>query len=328
MHNKAEISIAPMMGYTDRHFRVLARYVAPKAKLYTQMLVADALYHNQGLTSFFGCDNRLGNVVLQLGGSQLPSLLHAAQLAEASGYSAINLNIGCPSHKVKLAGIGACLLKSPTRVADCVAALIDAVSIPITVKTRIGVDELDSREFIIDWINQVSAAGCKHFVFHARKAWLSGLNPKQNRTVPALNYDRVREIQKAFPKLKIGINGGITDLETAFAFAQEFDEVMIGRYAYKSLQLIAQLSNSVQNYVPMQSALIRYVEYMSAQKSDVPLHHMLKHCMSLYYHMPLAKCWRSTLAKIMAENQFKSTTELIELSGECDRIMLAMTNPA
>ena len=230
----ARLSIAPMMDWTDRHCRYLHRLMSRHVLLYTEMVTAPAIVHGDRVR-LLGFDPAEQPVALQLGGSDPAQLASAARIAEDYGYKEINLNCGCPSDRVQSGSFGAVLMESPGLVAECVAAMIDAVSVPVTVKCRIGVDDQTPSEILPDFLQQVSAAGVDRFSIHARKAWLQGLSPKENRDIPPLDYDLVMEMKRRFPHLHLSVNGGIASLEEAESFlANGMDGVMIGRAAYHS----------------------------------------------------------------------------------------------
>jgi len=230
----ARLSIAPMMDWTDRHCRYLHRLMSRHVLLYTEMVTAPAIVHGDR-ARLLGFDPAEQPVALQLGGSDPAQLASAARIAEDYGYKEINLNCGCPSDRVQSGSFGAVLMESPGLVAECVAAMIDAVSVPVTVKCRIGVDDQTPSEILPDFLQQVSAAGVDRFSIHARKAWLQGLSPKENRDIPPLDYDLVMEMKRRFPHLHLSVNGGIASLEEAESFlANGMDGVMIGRAAYHS----------------------------------------------------------------------------------------------
>ena len=229
--NSRLISIAPMMDCTDRHDRYFLRLIAPHLLLYTEMITANALVHGER-ERFLAFDPNEHPVALQLGGADPQKVAYCAKLGEARGYDEINLNVGCPSDRVKSGQFGACLMLNPLLVAECVAAMCDAVKIPVTVKCRIGVDEHDSYDELHHFITKVSQAGCSVFIIHARKAWLNGLSPKQNREIPPLRYDIVWKVKQDFPKLTIIVNGGIKTCDDIAEQLGFVDGVMIGREAY------------------------------------------------------------------------------------------------
>ena len=235
-------SVAPMMDYTDRHFRVLMRQITQRSLLYTEMVVAQALHHcqrasadsnaSQRLERLLGFDACEHPIALQLGGDDPALLAEAARLAAARGYDEINLNVGCPSEKVQKGRFGACLMAEPDHVARCVSAMAAASPLPVTVKHRIGIDERDSYAELLHFVDTLAAAGTQRFSVHARKAWLEGLDPKQNRTVPPLRYDLVHRLKQERPALTIELNGGLQDLTTCREQLSQVDGVMVGRAAY------------------------------------------------------------------------------------------------
>ena len=230
-HPAYRFSVAPMMDYTDRHFRVVMRQVSRHALLYTEMVVAQALHHGRQDT-LLGFDPLEKPIALQLGGDDPALLAEAAELAERWGYDEINLNVGCPSPKVKKGRFGACLMAEPQQVARCVEAMGAACGLPVTVKHRIGIDERDSYDELLDFVDTVAAAGCQRFAVHARKAWLEGLDPKQNRTVPPLRYDLVHALKRDRPALIVELNGGLESLSACQDQLHAVDGVMVGRAAY------------------------------------------------------------------------------------------------
>ena len=220
-----------MMDYTDRHFRVLMRQVSRHALLYTEMVVAKALHHGRREV-LLGFDPAEKPIALQLGGDEPDLLAEAAAMAQDWGYDEVNLNVGCPSPKVKQGRFGACLMADPQRVAECIAAMASACNLPVTVKHRIGIDERDSYAELLEFVDTVAAAGCERFAVHARKAWLEGLDPKQNRTVPPLRYELVHALKQDRPQLTIEINGGLENLDACQRQLEQVDGVMVGRAAY------------------------------------------------------------------------------------------------
>lgn len=230
--------VAPMMDCTDRHARYLMRLLSRHARLYTEMVHANAVVHGDR-ERLLGFDPTEHPLALQLGGSEPELLAHAARIGVDWGYDEINLNVGCPSPRVQKGRFGARLMAEPTLVAQCVAAMRSAVKVPVTVKTRIGIDHRDSLDFLLALVEAVVAAGCDAVVIHARKAWLSGLSPKENREVPPLDYDRAAAVKRAYPDLPVVVNGGIGDLNAAAISLRRFDGVMLGRAAYHRPMLLA-----------------------------------------------------------------------------------------
>tara|TARA_B100001989_G_C24548729_1_gene472715 strand:- start:3154 stop:4140 length:987 start_codon:yes stop_codon:yes gene_type:complete len=223
------LQIAPMMGYTHRHYRYLMRRLCPDALLYSEMITTGALLFGDA-HRYLAHDATEQPVALQLGGNDPSALAQCASMAVENGYTQINLNVGCPSSRVKEGGIGASLYRSPQLVAECVTAMCAAVSVPVTVKCRIGVDDCDQFDYLVDFANKVDLAGAAYLVVHARKAWLSGLNPKQNRTIPPLRYDVVRDLSGCVD-IPIVLNGGLTDVDSIKQQLDVFPGVMVGRYA-------------------------------------------------------------------------------------------------
>jgi tRNA-dihydrouridine synthase A len=235
------LCVAPMMDWTDRHCRFFHRLLAPHARLYTEMVVADAAIHGprERLLGFSPAEHP---VALQLGGSDPAKLAQAAGIGVDFGYDEINLNVGCPSDRVQAGRFGACLMKEPTLVAECIAAMQARVSVPVTVKCRLGVDELDAYDDFRAFIDTVATTGCRVFIVHARKAWLKGLDPKQNREIPPLWYDRVYRLKAERPELSVVLNGGLTAIESCDAALRDgLDGVMLGRAAYHTPRLLQAL---------------------------------------------------------------------------------------
>ena len=292
--------IAPMMDHTDRHFRYFLRLLSPHAWLFTEMVTTGAVLHGN-TKSLLEFDPAEQPVVLQLGGSSANDLARCAVIAEGHGYSEINLNVGCPSGRVSAGKFGACLMKEPEQVADCVAAMQAKVKIPVTVKCRIGVDEQDTEEALAEFVQTVAEAGCQTLYIHARKAMLSGLNPKQNRTIPPLNYDRVWELKRKFPHLTVVINGGIRSVEEVQQHLSRVDGVMVGRLAYEDHWAIRQIECALfpKTKVPETplDALDAYLPYMEDQcRAGVPLARMTRHIGGLFRGYPGAKSWRQATA--------------------------------
>ncbi|MGB0720716.1 MAG: tRNA dihydrouridine(20/20a) synthase DusA, partial [Bdellovibrionales bacterium] len=229
MNENFEISVAPMMDWTDRHCRYFHRLIAPHVTLYTEMVTTGALIHGDA-DRFLRFDQAEHPLALQLGGSDADDLARCAVMGQEAGYDEINLNCGCPSDRVQSGRFGACLMQEPDHVADCIAAMSGAVDIPVTVKCRIGIDRQDNFDFLDRFVGKIADKGCKTFIIHARSAWLKGLSPKENRDIPPLNYDRVHEVKEKYPDLRIILNGGITTLKQVQDNAA-LNGVMIGREA-------------------------------------------------------------------------------------------------
>lgn len=290
-----------MMDWTDRHCRALHRRLSRCALLYTEMVTADAVIHGDR-ERLLGYSPEEHPVALQLGGSDPDKLKEAAKVGEEFGYDEINLNCGCPSDRVQSGAFGAVLMKSPVRVAECVAAMQDAVSVPVTVKCRIGVDEDDPYEVLPKFIDTVSNAGCELFIIHARKAWLQGLSPKENRDIPPLDYALVKEIKRTHPELTISLNGGVETLDEAEKHLAVLDGVMLGRAVYHSPELLFDVDQRIFGEKPvfdtLFDALADYREYILRQlESGVPLHGITRHMLGLFAGKPGARKWRRYLSE-------------------------------
>lgn len=294
-------SVAPMLDWTDRHCRHFHRLLSKNALLYTEMITTGAILHGKG--DFLAYHQDEHPLALQLGGSDPQALAICARMAEERGYDEINLNVGCPSDRVQNGRFGACLMAEAQLVADCIKAMRDTVAIPITVKTRIGIDELDSYSFLCDFIQTVSEqGGCDTFILHARKAWLSGLSPKENREIPPLDYDRVYQIKRDFAGLTIAINGGIKTLEQAKQHLTQVDGVMIGREAYQNPTILTQVDRGLfdpLSPIPDSAAVIEslypYIERELA--SGTYLGHITRHILGLFQGIPGARQWRRHLSE-------------------------------
>ena len=299
----ARLSVAPMMDWTDRHCRYLHRLLSRRALLYSEMVTAPALVRG-GALHLLDYNPEEHPVALQLGGSDPEELAQAATLGEQAGYDQVDLNCGCPSDRVQSGTFGAVLMRSPELVADCVAAMREAVKIDVTVKCRIGVDEQEPRDVLPDFLEKISGAGCERVVIHARKAWLQGLSPKENRDIPPLDYEIVREMKRAFPQLHVSINGGITDLDTAEALlADGLDGVMIGRAAYHQpwdilanadARIYGEAVGAVSPEEAVQ-AMLPYIERHLA--SGGRLHQITRHMLGLFAGRPGARQWRRVLSE-------------------------------
>jgi tRNA-dihydrouridine synthase A len=294
------ISIAPMMDCTDRHYRYFLRLIAPHVLLYTEMVTTGALIHGdyQRFLAFHASEHP---IALQLGGSHPDQLAQCAKMGEAFGYDEVNLNVGCPSDRVKSGRFGACLMLEPTVVADCVAAMCAAVKIPVTVKCRIGVDHHDSYEALSQFIQQIAEAGCQVFVIHARKAWLNGLSPKQNREIPPLCYDVVRQIKQDFPHLTIIVNGGIKTVAEVAEHLQQVDGVMIGREAYSNPYFLAEIEKQffqTESIRSRQDVIEQFIPYIEEQlKNNIKLSSITRHILGLFQGQPGARSWRRYLSE-------------------------------
>ncbi len=290
-----------MMDWTDRHCRYLLRLVTRHSLLYTEMVTTGALLHGDP-QRFLQHDAAEHPVALQLGGSHPEELSECARIGADYGYDEINLNVGCPSNRVQSGRFGACLMAEPELVAECVAAMKRAVSVPVTVKTRIGIDDRDSYEALANFIQQVQAAGCNTFVIHARKAYLRGLSPRENRTVPPLNYAFAYRIKQEFPGLAIIINGGIESLEQAETHLQLVDGVMLGRAAYHNPYVLAHVDARIfddTGPLPSREAIVySMIPYIERElKQGSLLKHITRHMLGLFQGTPGARHWRRHLSE-------------------------------
>jgi len=294
------VSVAPMMDYTDRHERYFLRIIAPDVLLYTEMVTTGAILHGDQ-DYLLGFDAAEHPVALQLGGSDPAQLAYCAAIGESYGYDEVNLNVGCPSPRVSSGRFGACLMYEPELVAECVTAMQNKVSIPVTVKCRIGVDDHDSYEALCHFIRTVHAAGCHTFILHARKAWLKGLSPKQNREVPPLSYATVRQVKQDFPQLEIIVNGGITSSAEIAEHLVWADGVMIGRSAYSNPYLLAEIQSRFYQSTDVLSRpeiIDRFIPYVAAKlEQGVKLSSLTRHILGLYQSMPGAQRWRRYLSQ-------------------------------
>ena len=295
-----EISVAPMMDWTDRHCRYFLRLIAPNVRLYTEMVTTGALFRGD-TERFLRFDAIEHPVALQLGGSNPEDMAKAAALGAAAGYDEININCGCPSDRVQSGFFGACLMGEPARVAACVKSMKAATDVPVTVKCRIGIDEQDSFEFLEDFICASADVGCETFIIHARKAWLSGLSPKQNRDVPPLDYDRCAALKEKYPHLRIILNGGITTMAQIEQERPRFDGFMIGREAYQNPYFMAEIERKIfgnhviKGRIKIARAMIPYAA-AQAEKFGTPVKSITRHMMGLFHHQAGAKAWRRGLS--------------------------------
>lgn len=292
-------AVAPMMDWTDRHDRYFLRLISPHIRLYTEMITTHALLHGDAeyLLNF---DLREKYLALQLGGSDPAALATCAKMAEDKHYDEVNLNVGCPSPRVSSGRFGACLMLEPNLVADCVDAMLQAVKIPVTVKCRLGVDDKDAYEDLVKFITTVSQTGCATFIVHARKALLKGLNPKQNRTVPPLNYIAVHQLKKDFPDLCILINGGLNKIETIKEQLNYVDGVMIGREAYHNPYFLAQIEQDFFGALVLNREEVIYslMPYVAQQlQQGVRLNQISRHILGLFSGIRGASRWRRFLSE-------------------------------
>ena len=296
MTNK-RLSVAPMIDWTTTDYRYFARLFNPHVYLYTEMISTGALlYGNRARHLRF--DTLEHPLVLQLGGADSSEMAQCAQFAQQHGYDEVNINVGCPSDRVQHNKIGACLMAEPQTVADLVKHMQAGVDIPVTVKHRIGIDDFDSYEFMVDFVEKVAAAGCTRFIVHARTAWLQGLSPKQNREIPPLRYDDVYRLKQDFPALDIEINGGIETIEDIKTHLQHVDGVMIGRAFYHNPYLLAEANSLWGAPIPKRSDILAqlypYLEKQSAKGEALPT--MTRHYLGLFQGLTGARKWRQALS--------------------------------
>ncbi|MCG8083166.1 MAG: tRNA dihydrouridine(20/20a) synthase DusA [Candidatus Thiodiazotropha taylori] len=295
------LSVAPMLDWTDRYCRYFLRLISSHVLLYTEMVTTGAILHGNR-ARFLDFDPSEHPVALQLGGSEPEALGQCAKLGEAWGYDEINLNVGCPSDRVQSGRFGACLMLTPELVADCIKAMRDQVTIDVTVKHRIGVDDQDSYQALCDFVGKVSEAGCETFIVHARKAWLQGLSPKENREIPPLHYETVHQLKRDYPDLQIIINGGITTLEQVEENLKQVDGVMIGREAYNNPWILSQADSLI--YASEGSPASRHqiieamIPYIDQELSaGTPINRITRHILGLFQGLPGAKKWRRMLSE-------------------------------
>lgn len=294
------LCLAPMMDRTDRHFRYLLRIISPNTWLYTEMITARALLHGNA-PAMLEFDFSEHPLAVQLGGSEPEALGRAASLAAEAGYDEINLNCGCPSDRVQSGCFGAALMLDAPRVADCVAAMREASALPVTVKTRIGVDDSDSYEFLSAFVGRVVAAGARTLFVHARKAWLKGLSPKQNREIPPLDYGRVHRLKAEYAGLEIVVNGGLVSVADAQEQLRSVDGVMLGRAAYADPLLLGAIDSALYGGEPRElgEVLAAYLRHIETElERGTPLRRMTRHLMGLMAGRPGARRWRRQIASL------------------------------
>jgi len=293
------LSVAPMLELTDRHFRYFARLLTKQTLLYTEMITTGAILHNKP-EKFLEYNEEEHPVALQLAGSSPKDLAECAKIGEDFGYDEINLNCGCPSERVQNGSFGACLMREPNLVAECVFAMQNAVKIPVSVKTRIGIDNDDTWDFFLNFVENIAKTGCKYFIIHARKAWLKGLSPKENRTVPPLSYETVFKLKQMHSDFKISLNGGVKNLDEAKNILQKTDGVMIGRAAHETPWILADADCEIFGAPPANdtrfNVLEKFLPYAQSQlKKGVPINIITRHLMGLFHGMPGAKKYRTHL---------------------------------
>lgn len=327
---KTEIAVAPMMEWTDRHCRYFLRLISPHSRLYTEMVTTGALLHGDA-DRFLRFDSSEHPVALQLGGSDPGDLAACSQMGEEYGYDEINLNCGCPSDRVQNGRFGACLMKEPEIVAACISSMTEKTNIPVTIKCRIGIDDYDDFEFLNRFVAVNAEAGCKKFIIHARKAWLKGLSPKENREVPTLDYERVAKIKNKYPDLQIILNGGITNIKQIQELSELYDGFMIGREAYQNPYFLAEIERKVfgnHDILGREKIARKMMEYARAQTKDygIPIKSVTRHILGLYHHQPGAKAWRQTLSTLPYEEGDDQT--VIEKAIEAQKKAAESTSEA
>jgi tRNA-dihydrouridine synthase A len=295
-----QLNVAPMMDWTDRHCRYFHRLLAPSALLYTEMVTTGAVLYGDR-ERLIGFNPEEHPLALQLGGSDPADLAESARIAQQYGYDEVNLNVGCPSDRVQKGRFGACLMLEPALVRDCLSAMREAVDIPVTIKTRLGVDGCYSYDYFSDFVGQLAQSGCAIFVVHARKAWLSGLSPKENRDVPELRYDWAARLKQEQPDLIIVLNGGIKTADEAMLQLEQFDGVMLGRAAYHTPWVLAELQASLFDQGgagTREQAIEEMSRYISMQTATgVPVKHISRHVLGLFQGLPGAKRWRRYISE-------------------------------
>ena len=297
---KHRLSVAPMLDWTDRHCRYFYRVMSSNVVLYTEMVTTGAILFGKG--DYLGFNQQEHPLVLQLGGSDVKAMTECAKISEKQGYDEININVGCPSDRVQNGRFGACLMAEPELVAKCVDRMQSVLDIPVTVKSRIGIDDQDSYHFLYNFIKTVAKSGCQHFIIHARKAWLSGLSPKQNREIPPLDYQRVYQIKQDFPELTISINGGISSFEQANEHLNYIDGVMIGREIYQNPYMLSQVDQVIWQEDKVQITRGEVIEQMSSYIDNYVANggkvcHVVRHMLGLCNGLAGAKQYRRFLSE-------------------------------
>lgn len=298
---KRALSIAPMLDWTDRYYRYFARLITRHSLLYTEMVTSGALIHGDR-NRFLQFDPSEHPVALQLGGSDPSDLAACARMAQEEGYDEVNLNVGCPSDRVQSGRFGACLMLEPNLVADCIDAMRQAASIPVTIKHRIGIDRDDSYETLHSFITTVAQTGCRTFIVHARNAWLDGLSPKENREIPPLRYEMVHRLKQDFPALEIIVNGGITTLAAAKEQLEHLDGVMIGREAYQNPWILAEADRVIfgdDHPIPSRHEVIEQLMPFVQREfaNGTPISRITRHILGLFHGRPLARAWRRHISE-------------------------------
>ena len=306
------------MDCTDRHDRFFLRLISKNVMLYSEMVATKSAIHGDR-EKILGFRNEEHPVALQVGGSDKDELAKVAKLAEEYGYKEINLNLGCPSKKVQKNSFGACLMKDPSLVADCLNKMVNACKIPVTAKTRIGVDDIEDFDYLNNFINRIREAGCKTIILHARKAILKGLTPKQNLSIPKLNYERVYEIKKENPDLEIIINGGITNIEDIKKHLKICDGVMIGRAIYQNPYFLSEIEKEIfnTNIIPSREDIAKEIlKYLEEEiKLGTKVNHVMRHTVGLYHGQPGSKDWKRYLSENMMarDSDFQKAKHIMKI---------------
>lgn len=314
------LAIAPMIDWTYSHFRVFMRILAPNALLYTEMQTSGAIQNNPQRSLYFNQQEH--PLALQVGGSDPDALARCAKLAEQEGYDEININLGCPSDKVKAGNFGACLMHEPAQVSACIKAMRAATVIPVTAKVRIGIDHQDSYDFFSTFVHHLLDAGSQKIIVHARKAWLNGLSPKQNRTIPPVNYDYVYRMKQEIPDIPVVINGNIANYKEINAHLQHVDGVMLGRLACDNPYQIAEIHQALYPQTPRctrSEAFTQYLEYLLAEQSKgVPLSLLVKPVFNLAFGLPGASQWKKKLMLILQTKDLSLFGQLTQYLQEIE----------
>ena len=309
-----------MLDWTDRHERYFLRLMSQHAMLYTEMVTTGALIYGDR-DRYLQFNDEEQPVALQLGGSDPKALVQCAKMAEDYGYNEVNINVGCPSERVQKGAFGACLMAEPQLIAECIDAMRSNVSIPITVKNRLGIDKQNEEQSLRQFIDVVSLSGCNTFIIHARKAWLKGLSPKENRQIPPLNYELVYQIKREYPQLEIILNGGIKTLEESQYHLRHVDGVMLGREVYHNPYVMIQVDADIYNIarpIPSRKQLLhQYFSYIEEKLVEgVPLKHMSRHLLGLFQGQAGAKAWR----RYISENAHKKGADITVLQRAMDKV--------
>lgn len=322
------VSVAPMMDWTDRHCRYFHRLISPNVRLYTEMVTTGAMLHGD-CERFLRFNAKEHPVALQLGGSDPKALATCAKIGEDYGYDEINLNCGCPSDRVQSGNFGACLMAEPELVAECYAAMAEKVDIPVTIKCRIAIDHEDEFSFLNSFIESVSKAGCQNFIVHARKAWLNGLSPKENRDIPPLRYDIISQIKDLHPDLDFILNGGIKTTEQIQENLDIFDGVMIGREAYSNPYTLATIEHKIfgnHDVLDRTKIAMAMISYIEQQQKDygTPIKSITRHMIGLFHHQPGAKQWRRYISEnapqaVNSEELIKSALAAVDRAAASSR---------